>query len=444
MAGVLQKLIENGEISLNRKDKEDFIELKIVSNGFDTLQQDISYKVAINDGLGGAQLEPLGMGANFWNFTAIFISQEEKEAFKTFYEKQKPFILVSPFYPELEIPLNFASISNFRSDVDGTQYYIDITITDAKYIEEDENLYLVAMQNVFARQKKEKPNKKNFLDKMKDLAKKVSDFSSDVNSKVGAYTSAIDQYATTFNQLCQGLASTSTIVTNPINSVKDSLNLVVGGVGGIINALYEIKITIKNVPSDIGNVINQISSLGDQFKNLFKSGENYNEDITYNTQFLQELAETTVDNNFNEGIYGNSENSNGIRNNNDALQFLLLNGIITGIYENLELIDTWVLSDLDSIKKTENKLYKKLISYNFIDSNYIYQLNLLRSNFYSIYANLYENGNKIIEYNAQQPISIYNIVYAINGNLDFLDETIKLNNIVKPFVFGKIKVIANA
>ncbi len=444
MAGILQDLLESGNISLNRKDKNDFIELKVVDKGFNTIKQDINYKSVVNDGLGNSYLENLGKGADFWSFTAMFNSQDEFSDFKTFYEKQQPFILISPFYPELEIPLNFSYISELTYDSrspEKTTIYVDITITNAIY--ESEDIYEETIANVISRYKK-KVKKKSFLDRMKDLAKKVSDFSGNVNEKVSSYTNAINQYATTFNQVCQGIASSSSVVTGPINSVKDSLGLVIGGFGGILNGLYEAKNAIENIPSDINNVIDQLSSLGDQFKNLFKSGEDYNQDITYNTQFLQELGDSTVDKDFNEGVYGDSENSNAIRDNNDSLQFLLLNGIISGLYENLELITSWTLVDLDSIKKTENKIYNKLISYSFIDSQYINDLNLVRANFYFVFSNLYKNGNKIVEYNANNiPVSIYNIVYSINGNFDFLEETIKLNNITKPFVSGKIKVISN-
>jgi methyl-accepting chemotaxis protein len=441
MAGILQTLIESGNISLNRKDKNDFVELKVVASGLDTITHDINYKAIVNDGLGKSYLEPLGMGANFWSFAVIFSSQDEINEFKTFYEKQKPFILISPFYPDLEITLNFASISELKYDADKKNCLLNITITDAIY--EQEDIYEETIANILNRYKKES-KKKSILDKMRDIAKKVSDFSSNVNEKVSSYTNAINEYATAFNQICQGIASSSTIVTGPINSVKDSLGLVVGGFGGIINGLFEAKNAITNIPGDINNIIDKVSSLSDQFKNLFKSGEDYSQDITYNTQFLQELAEATIDLNFNEGVYGDSENSNGIRNNNDALQFLLLNGIMSGIYENLELIDSWTLIDLDSIKATENKLYNKLISYNFLTNDYTNDLDLLRANFYSVFNQLYKNGNKIIEYNANNmPISIYNIIYSVNGNLDFLEETIRLNNIVKPFVSGKIKVIAN-
>jgi methyl-accepting chemotaxis protein len=444
MASPLQELAESRDISLHRKkDKynNDFIDLKVIDSGLETITQDINYKAIVHDGLGKSYLEPLGMGANFWSFAVIFSSEDEISEFKTFYEKQKPFILVSPFYPELKIPLNFASISELKYDADKKNCSVNITITDAIY--EEENLYEETIANIIDLYKKES-KKKSILDKMRDIAKRVSDFSSNVNEKVSSYTNAINEYATAFNQICQGIASSSTIVTGPINSVKDSLGLVVGGFGGIINGLFEAKNAITNIPGDINNIIDKVSSLSDQFKNLFKSGEDYSQDITYNTQFLQELAEATIDINFNEGVYGDSENSNGIRNNNDALQFLLLNGIMSGIYENLELIDSWTLIDLDSIKATENKLYNKLISYNFLTNDYTNDLDLLRANFYSVFNQLYKNGNKIIEYNTNNmPISIYNIIYSVNGNLDFLEETIRLNNIVKPFVSGKIKVITN-
>ncbi len=101
--------------------------------------------------------------------------------------------------------------------------------------------------------------------------------------------------------------------------------------------------------------------------------------------------------------------------------------------------------DLQKMKTNTEKIYNYIINRNFITNDFKIQLDLFRIAFFKKYNYLYDNTQKIVEIEVFIPTSIMVIVYRVNGNLDYLEDTIKLNNIYNTGnVIGKIKVISNA
>jgi len=123
---------------------------------------------------------------------------------------------------------------------------------------------------------------------------------------------------------------------------------------------------------------------------------------------------------------------------------LFLCGLLINLEEIVGDIDKISLADLDYYKTSFNKSYAYIVSKDIIDQNLRTEMELCKIRFFKVYGNLYAKSIKTIEVNIEIPTSLHTIVYNINGNLDFFDETMQLNNIVNVgFVSGKILVLSN-
>ena len=85
-----------------------------------------------------------------------------------------------------------------------------------------------------------------------------------------------------------------------------------------------------------------------------------------------------------------------------------------------------------------------ITSSEIIDTDLRWQIDLCKTRFFRTYNNLYSKTTKTREVNVTIPTSLHSIVHNVNGNLDFFNETMQLNNIVNTgFVSGKILVLSN-
>ena len=102
------------------------------------------------------------------------------------------------------------------------------------------------------------------------------------------------------------------------------------------------------------------------------------------------------------------------------------------------------LLSLNYYKNSFEKAYLYITASDVIDSDLRRQLDLCKIRYFRTYHNLYEKAVKVREIDIKKPTSLHSIVYNVNGNLDFFDETMQLNNIVNAgFVSGKILVLYN-
>ncbi len=293
-------------------------------------------------------------------------------------------------------------------------------------------------------------SKKDFLDKLRNFGKNTTDFVSNTNQKIGAVTNTVAVYSAAITNIANGVASSSSIITNPISSVKSSLSQVIGGVSGIVSAMANAINAIKQIPDDVDQLVDTFLQIGDQLNGLFNS-ENSNEDLKQSCEFLQTVADSIINADLsadNPSVYSGDSVSaefflSEIKDrNNETISVLILASILINLYENAENIDKWNSISLEKLRSSTEAIYTYINSFK-IDSEVSFQLDLARVRFFQIFQNLYKTSLKVITVKITEPSHLLDIIYSVNGNLDYYDETKQLNNIVGTTVYKDIQVISN-
>jgi hypothetical protein len=416
-----------------------YLEINVVSDA--PLDEKNNYKAVVNRNIGNNDtFQYLGIGSTEISFNVFFKDEKEYYEFYNFVKVGEQCIIICSFFPA--VPINILEFSEV------TKYFnffgsIKITITDALNPALNTDNLFGSYLDYLNTEKASGADKKSLFDKMTQMGEKIFKFVGGLNEKIAKFTGAINDYANAISNICQGIASSQTVITAPLDSVKNSVDVVLGGVSAVFNAFSAIKNTVINTPNDVKAIMDRILLMGDTFKDLFKSG-NKKADLEYSNNFLQDVSNTILKNDFNEDIAGDSYNANDLRDRNDCFKVFILTSLIIGIYENTNEIQSMNLIDLQKLRNNTEKIYNYIISKRFATNDFKMQLDLFRIAFYKQYNYLYNNSQKIVEINCLLPTSILTIVYKVNGNLNYLDDTIKLNNIFNVGnVIGKIKVISD-
>lgn len=400
------------------------------------------------------RFEFIGKGDTKATLPLYFKSKEEYEGFLRFIEDGNSFLLSCNFFPF--VPVSIEGNVTFESYYKGFGV-AKVNITTAVNIN----------RNKFANLRDIKPKrvestverKKELLNKLRNFAKSTFDFVQNTNQKVGKVTNTVSVYSSAIENSAQGLASVSTIITNPLSSINNSASRVIGGVKGVVTALQNSVSAIRQAPSSIDNLIDDLLSIGDSLNNLFDLGDP-NTNNKYNNNLLTTCANSVIDSN-------NSPNNNSIPeydpensdpnnatnapeffltsvedSNSDPIDILLLSSILINIYENSDNSSDWNKVDLEDLRTKTETIYNYIISKN-IDSDSKLQLDLARNNFLNLFITNYNNANSIIEVQIISPTYLLDVVYSVNGNLDFYEETKKLNNIIGSTVENNVLVISN-
>ena len=370
-------------------------------------------------------------------------NQNEYDQLIAFFEDGKPFLLNAPFFP-LE-PLNL------DGNISSEPHYKGFSIATLRFTTAEnvnfttDNLFILGVNSETL------PSEKTFLEKMQDFGKKTFDFVGSTNQAIGKVTNEIGAYADAMTNITQGLASSSSIITNPISSITSSANQILGGVNGFITSIYSGINAIRRLPSDIDDFINGLTATGSRLNGLFDLG-NASDNAKYNTEFLLEVGNAIVDVDIANlqdnpavvnGEFTDVEYFLNIKNkNSSAVSSLILCSILINIYKNIDGINRLSQKDLDNLRERTEKIYNKVIS-NEISTDLTLQLDLLRTQFFKIFRRLTDNALKTYFYRVNEPEFLVDIVYAVNGNLNYYEETKKLNNILGDLVFDSVEVVVD-
>lgn len=446
---MIPTLLDNiGKSPLLIKNGED-IEINIIST--EQMPTTQIFKTKIHDTVSQENtFEFIGKGDLRIKLKLFFNTQEEYDNLINFLADGASFVLACSFFPLIAV--------NLDGNIEAERYYkgwgvATLPLTTAKNpYENDEALNEFVRKVLRSSAEDTLGSKKTFLDKLKDYGKNTFDFISNVNESVGSVTNEIAAYSAAINNIAQGLASSSSIITNPISSVKSSASQVIGGISGVLTSIQNAVQAIKQLPNDLDNLINSLLQIGDQFNDLFDLG-NKNETQKYNCALLQSTADSIINADLtpeNPAIADSDIASispefflTTIQNkNSEAVAVLILGSILINLYQNAENIDKWNTLDLDKLRISTEKIYDFVISTE-ISSDFRLQLDLARVRFFKLFKILYFRATKTIAINVKKPSFLQDVVYSINGNLDYYDETKQLNGIIGNVVEGKIMVISN-
>jgi hypothetical protein len=427
-------------------------EISIVSSKLNSRKDE--FKNVIHKTIGdNDQFEFIGKGSSSIDLDLYFETQVDYESFIDFVEGGAAFLLSCPFFPVEEVSI--------LGGITTKNYYkgfavASLTLTNAKNIRIDA---LRAGFEIGTESPIISVDKISNLKKLQDFGKNTFAFVGNTNQKIGKITNTFGAYSSALSNAIQGVASGTTIITNPISSVKSSVSRVLGSVNSAITSIQNAINVVKSLPSDIDSFVEELSAIGDKFNNLFDSGEIIR-DLKQNSDALVQSAisiiESETDQNspdikdFGENSPNEPSNSpefflTSIQDpNKDVFDIMLLSSFLFSLYDNVENADEWNTLDLDALRKQTEIIYNFIISKSVITPDFKLQLDLARNNFFRLFKISFNNANQIVDFKVYTPTFLEDIVYSVNGNLDFLDETKKLNNLVGNIVEEDIKVILNA
>lgn len=440
------------------------LELRVIADN-EGLQIDDEFKNSIKKSIGGGNyFEYIGKGDQKLNISAFIKDKTEYDELIEFFSDGKPFTLLlndisanynligsvsarQTYLPITPSPVALQGTTGFTVEAPQYSYIVNFQITSAQDPSFNDDIFLGDLGI-------DKPPTLSALDKLRAWGKNTIKFVGDVNQKVGAITGKFAQYATAINQLTAGIASSSSIITSPISSVKNSISSIIGGVSSIVSAIGTAINAVKQLPDDIDGMIDAMLAIGEQFSNLFNS-PNKDEQVknTINLLIDVSIALTNVDKapieikvitedpysvEFDAGIFvATLDNTN-----NDVMSVLILSSILLAIYNQSSLINRWNKKDLDNLLKQSETLFEYIINKDLATEVRTALIDA-RNAFFKSFKVLYQEADSIIEVFLEEPKFLYDVVYSVNGNYDYYNDTKKLNNIIGSVVIGKILVIAN-
>jgi len=413
------------------KNSGEYIDLNIVSNN--DFSDNTRLKTQVHQTIGDYDIfEWIGEGATSIKMQLYFANEEEFVFFKQFaYGTQMTLVRQ-----------NFRNvIINLTSDLSPSytyfgNYTVNVEFTTARDPSQTTDFDI----NIFSYNV---GSKKTLFDKLQITSEKIFSFVGNINEKIGVFTNSIELATSLINNITQALTSSQSILTTPLNTIQRSSANIVQAISTINQSLNNISFIISTTPSNIGSIFTGIVSATESLFEVFSS-DIQDEQLTVNANFGCDVINTIYNADFNDDIYGSSQNVTILKEQNDMLKILFLCGLIANLEEKISEINSVSLLNLTYYKTTFEKAYLYIISSDIIDPDLRQQTELCKIRFFRTYNNLYAKATKVIEVNVEIPTSLHSIVYNVNGNLDFFNETMQLNNIVNVgFVSGKILVLSN-
>jgi len=413
------------------KNGGEYIDLNIISS--ESFSDTTTLKTQVHQTIGDYDIfERIGLGATSIKVPLYFATEEEYISFKLFVQNSQMTLVRSNFRNLIVNVIGDLSPSYTNNG----NYIVTVEFTTAldpsQSIDFDINIFSYDIGS-----------KKTFIDKLRLSAEKIITFVGNANAKIGSFTNSIELTTALINNNAQALAASQSILTTPINSIKRTVENIVDSISTVTQSLNNVVFIAKTTPSEIGNIINSVINATESLFAIF-AFDNQNEQTKMNATFGSSILNAIYDINFTEEIFGSSQNVLEIMQLNEMLKVLFLCGLLINLEETVGNIDKISLVDLDYYKTSFNKSYAYVASKDIIDQNLRTEMELCKIRFFKVYGNLYAKSIKTIEVNIEIPTSLHTIVYNINGNLDFFNETMQLNNIVNVgFVSGKILVLSN-
>lgn len=279
--------------------------------------------------------------------------------------------------------------------------------------------------------------KTSFFDKLKNFAKKVINFKTQANDKIQSVSNYLNKAQSMNLQIAGQIASSATMLDIIPNAIEDTTTSI-----SIINASFTRLISkIQNTPGRFDDIFTDLTSTLANFGSVLNTN-NKSKDAELNSDGLKDILAQNLKLNSNENTIGNSNRIKEIQNTNEAFKIVNLATLLFEFYSTVGKIDTINSIKLESYKATAENVYKYISESPLIDNEFLQDLNKSKSAFINDYQALSKIANTIIKVNVPSPKPIYSIVYQVNGNLDYLQETIELNNLINVgLVKGEINII---
>lgn len=409
----------------------EYLDLNIIAN--DNFTDNISLKTQIHKTIGDYDIfEWVGNAATSIKMQLFFQNEEDFIAFKLFTFGVQMTLVRKEFRNV---------IVNLTNDIgsiytNNGNYIVSVEFTTARDPTQTTDFDI----NIFTY---DAGSKKSLFDKLRIASEKIFSFVGNVNEKIGVFTNSIELTTSLINNIAQALASSQSILTTPLNTIQKAGSNIVEAISTVNQSLSNIIFIINTAPSNIDSIFTGITDATQNLFNIFAS-ENQDGELSINANFGCDIINAIYNIDYNDDIYGDSENVVNLKKQNDMVKILFLCGLIANLEEKIAQIGKISLLNLNYYKTSFEKSCLLITSSEIIDADLRWQIELCKIRFSRTYNNLYSKATKIREVNITIPTSLHSIVYNVNGNLDFFNETMQLNNIINTgFVSGKVLVFSN-
>jgi hypothetical protein len=371
-------------------------------------------------------------------------------------------------YNDLTAMLKSGKQLKFTSDLYGVDMYVNLMSYREEIYKQGCKIYV---RFTTARQpgttdflypiieKENKISKPSLFDKIKKGFKKVCDFKDKANDKIAVATGYCNSIGSTISLVGQQLSMTSSM----INSAFDGLDVIADSISNCVSEIGNLITSIKNIPSNFESHFEKLTNAISSISNIFAS-ESSNDTNSVNSFFLLDVADG-ISSLQTEGVVevnkiasdgtpyvtyittaGNTVNSINARNNILFLQLMFYMGIIINIYEKIQNINQLNIVELTKLESKIVSLYKKIINHPLITNEMLIEIQKAHVVYQDNMNILKVNATKVVEINVTTPTPLICLVSNLNNynNLDFLEETIALNNLTNIFtVSGKVNILVN-
>ncbi len=140
---------------------------------------------------------------------------------------------------------------------------------------------------------------------------------------------------------------------------------------------------------------------------------------------------------------GTSVNNDKSAQNIETTNIIIKSALLLEVYDRFENLTNTLDVDLVKYKTKIDEVIDSIRSSKYIDSDFLYEVELLQSRFDSTYADLLLSSKKTLTFKIDDNdyYNVDQIAYMTNRNYDYVSDIIRINNISTPMFISSSVIV---
>lgn len=391
-----------------------------------------TYKHKSNDyELIGSSIQNCQYGTTLGEITLdlLFVGLNEWEDFYNWVSDGSEFELVRPKTPNSMV--NVLSIGDCTSHFNQRFFKVSITFTFARQNIKNKKSGLIL------------GSKASFLSKLKAFNKRSSSFILNSRNRIRGFTTALTDMASEIAKVGDTLGGASLLLTEPISDIKNASSLIASGFNALSSGISKGVFAITNLPSDVNAIYDEITgSISSVFK-AFSMPNNKPAENELNMSSGLNIAYKVAKYDISSTFIGTSVNNDKSAQNIETANIIIKSALLLEVYDRFENLTNTLDVDLVKYKTKIDEVIDSIRSSKYIDSDFLYEVELLQSRFNSTYADLLLSSKKTLKFKIDDNdyYNVNQIAYMTNGNYDYVNDIIRINNISTPMFISSTVIV---
>jgi hypothetical protein len=411
------------------KSKLNFIIVNLVADQV-AYRQSPDWKAKNDDLIGGRTLNTqYGVSEGDIEMQLAFKGEAEWKRFFNFVKTGEELLLVRP--KKSDVTVSILNLSNLETSYDTRVHTVTITFTTARQW----GFKTVSRFNT--------GDKLSFLEKLKELNEKGSDFIQNARNRIQGYTLAMTDIANELAVAGNTVSDSTALVTDTIDAVKLASSTVATGFNAVSNSITKVIFSIANIPSDVSAIYSEITGSIKGVFQAFSVPSSPSLENEVNMSNGLNMAYTISKKNVSDSFVGTSQNTKDIIKNIEITNIILKSAILLEVYDRFENLDNVYEVDISKYKAKIDEIIDGMTSSDYMSAALSYEMDLLKKRFATVYGTLLLNAKKTTIYKIPSGTykNIMQIAYSINGNFNYVNDIKRLNKISNiNFITGNIIV----